>query len=129
MSLNVEIEERKKGHYVVKLDGRLDTNTAPACEEKIKPLLVAETKVIAFDMENLEFISSMGLRVVLSVKKALHAHKGRVVLAGLQPQIADVFEMADVLEQTDILDTIESGDIFLDAIQRKEKVQDMDVDV
>ncbi|MBN1268413.1 MAG: STAS domain-containing protein [Kiritimatiellae bacterium] len=129
MSLKIEIEKRKEGHYVVKLDGRLDTNTAPECEKKIAPLLVAGTKVIAFDMAKLDFISSMGLRLVLSARKALSAHKGRLVLAGLQPQIADVFDMANVLPSTDILETAESGDIFLDAIQRRETMKDMDVDL
>lgn len=128
MSLTTEIEKRKEGHYVVKLEGRLDTNTAPACEKKIAPLLAAGTKLIVFDLAKLEFISSMGLRLVLSAKKALHAHKGRVVLASLQPQIADVFDLADVLPKTDILESTESGDLFLDAVQRKEIVKDTDVD-
>jgi len=52
----------------IKLDGRLDTNTAPKLEEELGNSIENVEKLI-FDLENLMYISSAGLRVILSLKK------------------------------------------------------------
>jgi anti-anti-sigma factor len=128
MALKTTVEDRKKGVYVVALEGRLDSNTSPALDQKVAPLLKAGTKAILFDMAKLEFISSMGLRIILNARKVLQQHKGHVGLVHLQPPIAKVFELADILPQTSIFASRESADIFLEAVQNKEIVKGMDVD-
>ena len=52
------------------LDGRLDTTTAPALEEELKKGLDGVTELV-LDLENLEYISSAGLRVLLMAKRIL----------------------------------------------------------
>ncbi len=128
MSLKTSVTQRRKGVHTVRLEGRLDTATSLDCEEKLKPLLDGDARTIVFDLEKLEYISSMGLRLILAARKALAARKGRVLLIHPQPQIAKVFEIADILPKTDIFESLESADIFLDAVQRKELVQGQDVD-
>ena len=128
MPLKITSEEKKPGAVVVKLAGRLDTTTSEACEAKLRSLIKEGARILTLDMEKLEYISSMGLRIILSVRKTLEENKGRgrVVLVKLQPQIAKVFELVDVLPKTSIFDSTESADIFLDAIQNKELNKDKD---
>ena len=128
MPLKITSEEKKPGAVVVKLAGRLDTTTSEACEAKLRSLIKEGARILTLDMEKLEYISSMGLRIILSVRKSLEENKGRgrVVLVKLQPQIAKVFELVDVLPKTSIFDSTESADIFLDAIQNKELNKDKD---
>lgn len=128
MPLNTTIRKSREHAYTVRLEGRLDTDTSPACEKKLKPLLDGDARTIVFDLEKLDYLSSAGLRLVLAARKALAARKGRVLLSRLQPQIAKVFEMAEILPKTDIFESVESADIFLDAVQRKELLRNQDVD-
>ena len=127
MPLTIATEERKPGVFVVKLAGRLDSATCPSCEEKIKPLLKKSTRSILFDLKDLDFISSMGLRIVLTAQKALHGRGRHVLLLHLQPQVAKVFEIADILPQTSIFDSVEGADIFLEAVQNRELMKDQDI--
>ena len=127
MSLKITTEERKPGVFVVTLAGRLDSTTSSACEEKIEPLLKKGTRVLMLDLENMDYISSMGLRAILAARKALQDHGGHVLLLHLQPQVAKVFELADILPKTSIFDSVKSADIFLEAIQNKELVKGLDI--
>ena len=65
------INETKNGSdLIISLEGRLDTMTAPELEEELKKVL-PETEQLTFDFEGLEYISSAGLRVVLSAPKVM----------------------------------------------------------
>jgi len=128
MALNIDILEREDGKYALKLEGRLDTNTAPELEEQLKPVL-EKAKVIMFDLAGLEYVSSMGLRTFLMAEKVLAEKGARLFLVRTQPQVAKVFETAQVLGDTEVFDSVESADIFLDAIQRKELLKEKDIDI
>ncbi|MBU4200438.1 MAG: STAS domain-containing protein [Verrucomicrobia bacterium] len=120
MALNIGIEKRKLGHFLVKLEGRLDGLTAPDCEAKIEPLLAASTRSIVLDLAKLDYISSMGLRVILAARKSLANHKGELLLTHMQAPIAKVFEIAKIMPGTFIFESVKSADIYLDAVQRRE---------
>ena len=122
MALNIVIEKRKKGNYLVKLAGELDSLTAPACEAKLKPLLGTSTRSLVLDLAKLDYISSMGLRVILAARKALENHKGEVLLTNMQPPIAKVFEIAKIMPGTFIFESVQSADIYLQAVQNREKL-------
>jgi anti-anti-sigma factor len=122
MAFNVIIEKRKKGHFLVKLEGQLDSLTAPDCEAKLKPLLAPATRALVLNLAKLDYISSMGLRVILAARKALEQHKGELLLTNMQPPIAKVFEIAKIMPGTFIFETVASADIYLDAVQKREKM-------
>jgi anti-anti-sigma factor len=127
MSLKITTEERKPGVFVAKLAGRLDSATCPACEEKIKPLLKKSTRILMLDLKDLDYISSMGLRIVLEAQKALRGPGRHVLLLHVQPQVAKVFDLADILPKTSIFDSVESADIFLEAVQNRELLKNQDI--
>lgn len=82
-------------------EGRLDTTTAPQLETEIRDALEGVTELI-LDFTALEYISSAGLRVVLSAQKAMNK-QGRMVVRGVNEYVMDVLEVTGF---TDIL-TIE----------------------
>ena len=94
MAIKVNIIKKEAGHFVVVVEGRLDSETAPQCEAGIKHLLTPATKVLTFDFKHLDYISSMGLRVIVGTMKAIAKQKGRVVVRNAQPPIAKVLDIA-----------------------------------
>lgn len=127
MPLKITTEERKPGVFMVKFAGRLDSATCSACEDNVKTLLKKSTRILMLDLKELEYISSMGLRIVLEARKALHGPGRHVVLLHVQPQVAKVFDLADILPKTSIFDSVESADIFLEAVQNRELLKNQDI--
>ena len=82
----------------VALEGRLDTTTAPEFEAALKEDLPNAQSVV-LDFEKLEYISSAGLRVLLTAQKEM-GKKGGMVIKNVCPEILEVFEItgfADIL--------------------------------
>ena len=124
MTLKVDIRKRQGDTCLVKLEGRLDTDTYIDCQEKIKPLLTPSTKVLMIDMGALSYISSAGLSAIFNAKKAIEANNGKFIMVNLQPQIKKVFEIVKALPTESIFENMEEADNYLDAMQRKEIEKD-----
>lgn len=77
--------------------GRLDTATSPELERTVLERLDAGCKRIVFDLADMEYVSSAGLRVILLAGKRLRAGQGRLVLSGMRETVRDVFEMSGFL--------------------------------
>ncbi len=86
---------------LIALEGRLDTTTAPMLESEMKSSLDGVTGLV-FDMTQLQYISSAGLRVLLSAQKTMN-RQGTMVVKNASQDIKEVF---DVTGFSDIL-TIE----------------------
>lgn len=83
---------------VIEIEGRLDTVTAPALDKAINED-VAGAKNLVLDLKALEYISSAGLRVLLSAQKKMQK-VGSLKLVGVCDEVMEVFEMtgfADIL--------------------------------
>ena len=89
---HLDIEVKKDGtQYTILLDGRLDTITSPDLEAKINEATPDAEKLI-FDLTNLEYISSAGLRVLLGAVQAMEG-KGEMVVRNLTQSVKEVFEL------------------------------------
>jgi anti-sigma B factor antagonist len=73
------------------LEGRLDTMTAPQLEEELKGSVDGVTSLI-FDIKDLQYISSAGLRVLLSAQKIMNK-QGSMVIRGANDDIKEIFEV------------------------------------
>lgn len=120
MPLKADIKKQRKGVYVVRLDGRLDTDTYVLFGEQIKPLLNEGTKVLIFDMKLLEYISSIGLGVVFQAQKSIENAGGLFIMTSMQPQIKKIFEVVKALHEKPVFESIEEVDRYLDLVQKKE---------
>ena len=79
-------------------EGRLDTLTAPQLESEIRSSLEGMTELV-FDLNKLVYISSAGLRVLLSAQKSMNK-QGTMVLENVRPEIMEILEItgfADIL--------------------------------
>jgi len=123
MPLTVEISEKTKGVMVVALNGSLDTTTYQVLQEKLQGVLVPASKVLIFDLEKLQYISSMGISAVLKARKYMEEHQGSFVMVNLQPQIQTVFDIVNALPSTQIFKNLAEADAYLSAMQRKVKAR------
>ena len=91
------IEKKINGEAVTLIvSGRLDTQTAPELENELDAVLTG-LKELTFDMTNLEYVSSAGLRVILKAQKAMNA-QGSMKLTGVNDSIMEVFDITGFLD-------------------------------
>jgi anti-sigma B factor antagonist len=117
--LDIQIQQRPEGRVHVALNGRLDTNTYAACEERIKPLLTPETRVMVFDLSRLDYISSMGLRMLMMVSRALKSQGSTLLLTNVQPPVQTVIDIGNALPRESVFASVEEADRYLDLMQRR----------
>ena len=91
------IEKKINGEALTLIvSGRLDTQTAPELENELDVVLPG-LKELIFDMTNLEYVSSAGLRVILKAQKAMNA-QGAMKLIGVNDSIMEVFDITGFLD-------------------------------
>ena len=90
--------EKKINQETVTLivSGRLDTQTAPELENELDAV-ISGIKELIFDMTNLEYVSSAGLRVILKAQKAMNT-QGSMKLTGVNDSIMEVFDITGFLD-------------------------------
>ncbi len=88
----LNINKEKNGNELTFiLEGRLDTTTAPTLEGELKGEVDGITSLI-FNLKDLEYISSAGLRVLLSAQKVMNK-QGSMVIRGANDDIMEIFEV------------------------------------
>ena len=95
--MTIEIKKNTE-ETIIEIVGRLDTITAPALDKTINED-IADTKNLILDLKGMEYISSAGLRVLLSAQKKMQK-VGSMKLINVCEEVLDVFEMtgfADIL--------------------------------
>lgn len=91
----MEIVEMKQNDVnIFKLHGRLDSNTSPTLEKKLVDAIQNGARSMVIDFENLDYISSAGLRIILKTTKDLKRSQGNIVLCAMQDYVKEVFEIA-----------------------------------
>lgn len=88
--MNVNVEKNGEA-AVVSVEGRLDTVTAPELESSLKDVYES-VKSLCFDFSKLEYISSAGLRVLLSAQKTMNKF-GTMTVKNVDPAVMEVFEI------------------------------------
>lgn len=90
-------EHTRDGVVVVALAGRFDSSSSPAVDAHLQALVAGANPRVVVDLSGVEYISSAGLRVMLSLAKRTKEARGRLVLAGLGDAVRQVFELAGFL--------------------------------
>ena len=112
------VGDKNPSAVTVKLTGSLDTATAPELERQLAPVLAGQIKHLVFDLAQLKFISSAGLRVFQMVRKQLKERGGQASFVHMQPQIQEVFEIIKSLPGLAIYKDVAELDRYLAARQR-----------
>lgn len=89
--------------------GRLDSNSSPELERAVLDHLEKGCKRMVFDLSDMEYVSSAGLRVILLAGKKLRASQGKLVLVGLREMVSEVFAMSGFLTLFAVTKTLDEG--------------------
>ncbi len=79
---------------IISIEGRIDTTNYGEFENDINKILETKTPEVVLDCNSLNYISSSGLRVFLSLHKKMMASGGRLLLKSLQPSIKEIFDIS-----------------------------------
>jgi anti-sigma B factor antagonist len=88
--LNIQ-KTKNETEFAITLEGRLDTTTAPQLEKELKAEVNGVSE-LCFDFEKLEYISSAGLRVLLSAQKIMNT-QGSMKVTNVNDVIMEIFEV------------------------------------
>lgn len=91
---------------VVKAEGRVDSNTAPELEKAFNEIIEDGKTGIVFDMQDVDFISSRGLWVLLETQKACKRGNGKLVLVNVSDDMQQSLDLAGVKHFIDIMDDL-----------------------
>jgi anti-anti-sigma factor len=109
----MQLEVKQTGEIrVLIFEGNLDTNTSIAAETTINELIDNGAQKILVNFENLNFISSAGLRVLLATAKKLKGTGGDLKICGLNPTVQEVFDISGF---STILTVVSSEDSALES--------------
>lgn len=118
MALTIKVVENKPRVFVVALAGSLDSTTAPALETKLAYLLAeGGAKILTLDLAALEFISSMGIRIIFKTRKDLARSGGSLCLARIPAPIQKALEIIDALPSMQVFSSIQEMDAYLAKMQ------------
>lgn len=93
---------------IIKVNGSIDSNTAPEIQEKIFEAS-ADSKNVIIDLSEVDFVSSAGLRVILMIYRQIKSKDGKVVLVGVSEEIRDVMTVTGFANFFEMVDSIENA--------------------
>ncbi len=112
----MQIAITQKQHItIIQLDGRLDGVTMGQLEEQLLLKLEQGNKHLLFQLQNLEYISSAGLRVMLLAIKKTKAVQGAVAICELQSNVKDIFDLSGFSSIFHITATLDEALAYLQA--------------
>lgn len=93
---------------VAKLAGEITAHTAPDVQANILPIAQPSSRIL-LDLSNVSYMSSAGLRVLLSVYRKVMANNAQLLLVGISEDIKDIMFVTGFLDFFTTCDTLESG--------------------
>jgi anti-anti-sigma factor len=103
------IQKEENGIVSIEIKGRLDADSSPEAEKVVKDALGGETNRLLFNLGELEYLSSAGLRVLLSAAKEMRRRDGKIVLCALNEFVKEIFEVSGFQSLIPITESVESG--------------------
>lgn len=102
--MTTRIENESANKAIVYFEGRLDTPSAVTVEKEVSAVMNDTITEAVVDCSNLSYISSSGLRILITLNKHFMKTGGKLTLKALQPEIKDVFDMTGFTSIFDIVD-------------------------
>jgi anti-anti-sigma factor len=119
MGLKVRVTQDRSFARTVHLDGRLDHESVVDLDSELDKLAGQPVNVLVFDLADLEYISSAGLRSIFAARKTMSERDGRIVLLNARPQVQKVFDIVKAADLAAVFTSVQELDRYLDAMQRK----------
>jgi anti-sigma B factor antagonist/stage II sporulation protein AA (anti-sigma F factor antagonist) len=93
IGLHIDLEEIEQ-RVILRIDGRLDAASAPILERKVNTLMDEERWNLLLDFSQVDYLSSAGMRLLLSATKKVKAKNGSFILFQLNDEVAEIIKMA-----------------------------------
>jgi anti-sigma B factor antagonist len=123
MSLKIVAEPSNPS--TIALAGRLDSSTAPELEAVLNRVLKnAQLPRLVFDLSQLEYLSSAGIRCFVRARKAIEPGGGRVAIVNPQPAVRKVLDIVKAVPAGGIFKDTAELDAYLDEMQRQVRDRD-----
>ncbi|MBI4773707.1 MAG: STAS domain-containing protein [Deltaproteobacteria bacterium] len=97
------------GATVVSVKGRMDAASAPDFEKNMQEMIDGGQRAFAVDLSELDYISSAGLRAILSIAKRLKTLNGNFLIASLRGPVKEVFEISGFSSIIPIYDSVDAA--------------------
>ena len=91
-AIQIKIEEMNQ-RKIIRLQGKIDALTTPVLESKILPLLETEKKIL-MDFSKVDYLSSAGMRFLLTASRKLKGKGGILVVFGLNEEVTEIIKMS-----------------------------------
>lgn len=106
----VSVKEERRGEILIlRMSGRLDAVSSPAAERKVFDFVNEGQSKLLFDFGGVDYLSSAGMRMLLSVTKKLKSLSGRLVIFAVTPGVFDILKMSGFDHVLEIVPTEEDG--------------------
>jgi anti-anti-sigma factor len=120
MPLKVTVEDKPGGTYsIIRPSGSIDAATYQILANEVEAVLNRSPKLIIFDMDQVGYVSSAGIGVVLAAEKVMKKTGGKALLVNLKPQIRKVFDIVEALPPQQLFNNTKELDEYLAEIQRQ----------
>ena len=93
LGLHIQIEEEKEKN-IIRLEGRIDAMSSPQLEKEITKLLEKGRDVLLVDFSRVDYLSSAGMRLLLSITKKLKAKQGKCLFFSFNEEVLEIVKMA-----------------------------------
>lgn len=102
-------DEKVKDVLILRLSGRLDALSSPVVEKKIFDFINSGEHKLLLDFSHVDYLSSAGMRMLLSTTKKLKNLEGKLVVFGVVSNVMDVLKMSGFDHVLDLADKEEDG--------------------
>jgi anti-anti-sigma factor len=100
---------KERGAVIVSVKGRMDAITSVDFEKSLSVLISKGESHFLIDLSELDYISSAGLRAILKISRLLKTQNGKILFAGLQDLVREVFKISGFDTIFQICETVEEA--------------------
>jgi len=123
--MSLKIATDQSNTPTIKLSGRLDSDTAPSLDQTLDKVLSnpSLTRVV-FDLGELQYLSSAGIRCFIRARKSVEPRGGKVAIVNPQPAVQKVLDIVKAIPPGGLFRSVAELDEYLDEMQRQVRDQD-----
>ena len=118
MSLKILLENEHPP--TIALEGRLDSGTAPDLDRLLDRVLARKgIPRVVFDLSQLDYLSSAGIRCFIRARKILEPEGGKIAIVNPQPAVQKVLDIVKAIPAGGVFKSVAELDAYLDEMQRQ----------
>jgi len=111
--MEIRVTDLDKGVTIIELTGRLDIMGVNNVETKFAAYCAGEKPRVIVDMSGVDFLASIGIRMLVTNAKSLRSRNGKMVLLNPTPDVLNVLEITDIPAIIPVYSKLESAEAVL----------------